>query len=63
MTCEETPSASTSSASASRRMTITTTGRGDIVLEWDEAWNGVIGSAATDLDVRLYTNGTNTIAY
>lgn len=44
-----------------RRMTITTSEDGNISLGWDNPWNGVIGAADVDLDIRFFRTGTNTV--
>jgi large repetitive protein len=47
-------------ATTARRMTLTTTLDGDVSFQWDNPWNGVIGNATADLDIRFFQTGTNT---
>ncbi|MBC8106690.1 MAG: S8 family serine peptidase [Anaerolineae bacterium] len=45
------------------RMRVTIDTFGTLVLQWDNPYNGLTGSATADLDIRLYQAGSNTVKF
>ncbi len=50
------------SGGVATRMLIKVDKNGELTLQWDNPYNGVTGRATSDMDIRLYEPGTNTIA-
>lgn len=45
------------------RMRMTINGTGPLVFGWDNPYNGITGTVTSDLDIRLYQAGTDTVKY